>query len=196
MRLSKTRQILLGAAALLAFTFAPSAQAQFNLITNGGFEDGFSNWILTPGTFSFAGQNATFAQSGIGYANLERTGSIGTLSQTISTVPGQTYSISFYLANDSGVAPNSFAAAFGPSGAPSQFSIVNSPAFAYTNITFSTVATTTSSVLQFRFQHDDDFFRLDTVTVVPEPSTNALMLLSGIGVVGFVYHRRRQSAQS
>lgn len=187
-------RLLLCVAALLALTCAPSANAQFNLITNGGFEDGFSGYTLTPGTFSFAGQNATFAQSGIGYANLERTGAIGTLSQTITTVIGQTYSISFFVANDSGVAPNSFAASFGTSGAAAQFSVTNAPAFGYTFVTFNTVATTTSSTLQFNFRHDDDFFRLDSVSVVPEPSTNALLLLSGAGIIGMVQYRRRRAS--
>jgi len=186
MKRSLRLPLALCALAFSAFTFTPAANAQ-NLIVNGGFEDGFASWTLTPGTFSFAGNDPMFAQSGNGFANLESTGSIASLSQSFATVVGQTYSISFFLANDSGVTPNFFAAFFnGTQG----YSTTNATVFGYTQIQFNAVATTTSSTLQFQFRHDDDFFRLDTVTVIPEPSTNALMILSAAGLLGVVQYRR------
>ena len=188
MKRSIRLQLLLCAIAFSAFTFAPAASAQ-NLLVNGSFEDGFASWTLTPGTFSFAGNDPFFAHSGNGFANLESTGSIASLSQTFNTVVGQTYTISFWVANDSGVAPNFFAAFFNGTQMGPVFN--NAPVFGYTNVTFNAVANTTSSTLQFQFRHDDDFFRLDTVSVIPEPSTYALML-SAAGVFGFVQYRRVQ----
>jgi hypothetical protein len=188
---------LLGIAALFSFALAPSAVAQTNLIQNGGFEDGFSQWTLSAGNFSFAGNDPLFAHMGNGFANLEQTGSFGTLSQSFATVVGQMYSISFFLANDSGVTPNSFSASFGPtSGTTPQFTISNAPVSNYTQISFNAVATTSNSTLQFTFRHDDDFFRLDTVSVIPEPSTNALMILSAVGVLGFVQYRKVKARRS
>ena len=190
MKTSIRVQLLLCALTFSAFTFAPSASAQ-NLLVNGSFEDGFASWTLTPGTFSFAGNDPMFAHSGNGYANLESTGSVATLSQTFNTNPGQSnYSLSFWLANDTGVPPNSFSVMWNGT-VLTGFPIVNQPQFGYTNFTFNNLtASGSTSTISFHFQHDDDFWRLDTVSVIPEPSTNALMLLSGAGLLGFMQYRR------
>ena len=192
MKLSTRLQLLLCVTAfsVSSFSFAPSAAAQ-NLLVNGGFEDGFSSWVLSPGTFSFAGNDPMFAHTGFGYANLESTGSTATLSQTFNTNPGQSnYSLSFWLANDTGVPPNSFSVMWNGT-VLTGFPLVNQPAFGYTNFTFNNLtATSSTTTLTFQFQHDDDFWRLDTVSVIPEPSTNALMMLSAAGLLGFVQYRR------
>jgi hypothetical protein len=191
MKRSLRLQLALCALAASAFTFAPSASAQ-NLIVNGGFEDGFASWTLTPGTFSFAGNDPMFAHQGNGFANLEATGFVASLSQSFNTVVGQTYSISFFLANDVPIQPFSFSATFGPTGGSTapQYTLTNTGMFGYTRISFDAVASSTNSTLRFDFRHDEDFFRLDTVSVVPEPSTNVLMILSGAGLLGFVQYRR------
>jgi hypothetical protein len=53
----------------------------------------------------------TFARSGENYANVAgvENGS-GTLSQVLNTVPGATYALQFFLANDSNAPANSFRA--------------------------------------------------------------------------------------
>ena len=111
-------------------------------------------------------------------------GSVGTISQTIATVAGQTYNISFWLRAD-GRTPNLFSADWDGS---SLTSIANTAGFAYTEFNFSRLATSGSTVLSFGFQHDPAFFRLDNVSVtaataaVPEPSTWAMMLLGFLAV--------------
>ena len=179
-------QLLLCVTALFSFTIAPSAQAQ-ELLTNGSFEQGFSGWTLSPGNFSNVGSDPMFAHTGTRNAFLESTNSIGFLSQTFNTVVGQQYSISFFYANDELDSANMFAAFFnGTQG----FSISNAPVTGYQLATFTAVANSTTSTLQFQFRNDVDFFRLDTVSVIPEPSTNALMILSAAGLLGVVQYRR------
>ena len=178
---------LLCALAFSALTFAPAANAQ-ELIVNGSFETGsFAPWTLGWGNTSVVGSDSLFAHTGTHNAFLEDSGGIGTLSQTFNTVIGQQYTISFWYANDELDTNNMFAAFFnGVQG----FSASNVPIIGYTNVTFNAVATTATSTLQFQFRHDVDFFRLDTVSVVPEPSTNVLLILSGAGLLGLVQYRR------
>ncbi|MEJ7609020.1 MAG: PEP-CTERM sorting domain-containing protein, partial [Bryobacteraceae bacterium] len=111
-------------------------------------------------------------------------------SQTFSTAAGTPYRITFYLANDI-VEPNSsFTASF---NGVTQFSTNAATIFGYTMVQFTTApAAGTTSTLTFSFRHDQDFFRLDDVSVlaVPEPSSTALMMLSAAGVLGFVQYRR------
>ena len=193
MKLIPNAKSLLCATALLMCGFAASASAQTNLITNGGFEQGFSGWTLSAGNSSFAGNDPAFAHSGTRNAFLESTNSIGFLSQTFNTVVGQQYSISFFYANDEADPTNYFAAFFnGTQG----FAINGAPVMGYQNVTFNAIANSTTSTLQFQFRHDVDFFRLDTVSVIPEPSTNALMILSAAGVLGVVQYRRVKARRS
>ncbi len=163
-------------------------------IVNGGFESGnFAPWVLNdPSGFSNIGTDSAFAHSGTFHANLGAVGAIGTLTQTFSTIAGQQYNLSYWLANDSGVQPNSFAVFFNNVQIAS-LTITNSAVFDYTNFMATITASGTSSTLQFRYRHDDDFFRLDDVSVnpVPEPSA-ALFVLAGAGVLGLVQYRRRQ----
>ncbi len=171
-----------------------AAEVPLDQIVNGGFESGnFAPWVLNdPSGFSNIGTDSAFAHSGTYHANLGAVGVIGTLTQTFNTIAGQQYNLSYWLANDSGVQPNSFAVFFNNVQIAS-LTLTNSAVFDYTNFMATVTATGTSSTLQFRFRHDDDFFRLDDISVnpVPEPSA-ALFVLAGAGVLGLVQYRRRQ----
>ncbi len=163
-------------------------------IVNGGFESGnFAPWVLNdPSGFSNIGTDSAFAHSGTFHANLGAVGQIGTLTQTFSTIAGQTYQLSYWLANDSGVQPNFFAVLWNGVQIPS-LTISNSAIFDYSNFMANMTATGTSSTLQFQFRHDDDFFRLDDISVnpVPEPSA-AWFVLAGAGILGLVQYRRNR----
>jgi hypothetical protein len=162
------------------------------LIGNGGFETGtFSSWSLSdPTGFSNVGSDSIFAHSGTHYANLNTVGALGSLSQTFATTPGAFYDVSFWLAHDVTIAPNNvFTVFFG--GVP-LLNLNNAGTFGYNNFTFTNLqATGTTTTLEFRFRDNDDFFRLDDVSVVPEPSTTAL--LAAAAVLTFATLRRSKA---
>ncbi len=169
------------------------------MVANGGFESGtFSGWtVVDPSNFTLVGTDAAFAMSGNNYLNLGASPGIGSLSQTLATTAGQTYMITFALANDT----------FGASAPSNQFefywdgtlrdSMTNAPDFNYNTYSYSFTASSSSTVLEFRYRNDDDFFRLDDVSVaaVPESSTLAYALI-GLGLLGTVQYRRRQTRLS
>jgi hypothetical protein len=83
-----------------------------NLVANCGFETGdFTDWstsnLNASGVESFGFDEGP--NSGSFFAALGNVGSDGTISQTLSTVIGQPYTISFYFASDGGT-PNDFSA--------------------------------------------------------------------------------------
>jgi hypothetical protein len=172
---------------LAALCTALSANAQ-NLVADGGFEntppgssDFSAAWTLNPPRgsgpgqqFSNVGTSQTFARSGENYANLApAVGQTGSLSQVLTTTPGQLYALSFFLANDSALPTNFFrvivngSVIFSATSPPFPANGVYQPAAA------SFTATGTSTTLQFEYRHDDDFWRLDDVSVTadgPPPS--------------------------
>ncbi|MBI2680396.1 MAG: PEP-CTERM sorting domain-containing protein [Candidatus Solibacter usitatus] len=134
-----------------------------NLVANCGFETGsFSSWTTD-------GLNNTFVinefnqgpNSGAYFAALGNVGSIGTISQTLSTVIGQSYNISFYFSSDGGT-PNSFAASF---GSDVLYSATDAPASGYQLLSFTETATSTSTVLSFSERNDPSWLGLDDITV-------------------------------
>ena len=84
---------------------APPPPPAGQLITNGSFEThDFGGWTLggNSGSSSFGAQifiDAN-AENGTYAAGLGSMGSDGTLSQTIATTAGQTYTLSFWLQNE------------------------------------------------------------------------------------------------
>jgi hypothetical protein len=194
-----------------------------NLVANCGFENPgsgpgeFASWIVSghdvPGELDNlygvegtdpvdsidpnSGDNQAF------FADLVANAT--TLSQAITTNPGDTYAISFYLAQDTtpgtslcaGVpCTNTFKATFdgvtlvGPSTIPFQ---------GYTQYSFSETALDASSALTFVFGNDLGEFLVDDVVVTdttvastPEPSAWLLMLgaLTITGVAGARKFRR------
>ena len=162
------------------------------LVANGGFETGdFSGWTLGGNCGSFCNVTSTMPHSGAFSAQLGPVGSDGTLSQTLDTVAGATYTFSFWLANDAGV-PNDFSAYFDGLQVLN-FNNLNIPGgFPYTDFVFTVMASTDSTVIQFNFRQDPAFWFLDDVSVfgpagngtVPEPGSMAL-LGTGLVALGF-----------
>jgi hypothetical protein len=115
------------------------------------------------------------------------------LYQTLATVPGTTYTISFYLAHPASNTANDFSVDF---GGVQGFSIVNAGAFDYTLETFNVTATSTSTVLAFFGRENPSWFDLDNVSVtstsIPEASTWA-MLIAGFAGLGLAGRRARRS---
>ena len=121
------------------------------LALNGGFETGdFTNWTLsgdTSDTFVDKGFY-TAPHSGNFEAALGTGGAVGHLSQTLSTSPGKSYLLSFWLANlyqD----PGEFTVSW---NGQTLLDETNPVANDWTNIQFVVSATETNAVLRFGFQ--------------------------------------------
>ncbi len=187
------------------------AGARADLVVNGGFETGdFTGWTVTAGasgsyivvsSFGTAHTGAPFGpHSGQYEASF---GGIGpgddSISQTLSTTPGQSYVLEYWLANISGPGPTEhFQASWG--GQVISASIIsNAEAFPYTEYSFTVVASASMTQIQFSGHQDDTRFTLDDVSVTPmtatpEPSSFVLMLLGAVGLlVGHGGWRRRHT---
>jgi hypothetical protein len=188
--------LVLCIAAVSCLSFSAS-NAQ-NIVQNPEFEMGtpptnIPPWVVTDtSNNTFLGTNSLFANSGNNYMNLGAENTVGTLSQTLATVPGVSYTLSYFLAHDVTSFPsNQFSVSFNGVTVPGS-TLTNIGAFGYTQFSFSgLVANSSSTVLTFQFTNNDDFFRLDSVSVVPEPSTYALLITAG-GMLGLVQYRRLQ----
>jgi hypothetical protein len=173
----------------LCALLASRAPAQPNLVTNPGFETGNLTGWTQSGNLGFTGVGGV-PHSGSFALFMGPIGSDGFLSQTIPTVSGALYDVSFWLQSD-GLTPNDFSAVF--DGA-TLFSQVNIPAQPYTQYTFHNVpGTGASTLLQFGFRNDPGFLQLDDISVtqvIPEPGS--LAMLFGMGLSGAALFLRRR----
>ena len=80
---------------LLLGLFAPCG-AQ-NLLTNPGFEDGMNGWSGGGAFSAGSGFHGFPAHSGNFYAAFGYVWSVGTITQTLATTPGQQYQLSYYF---------------------------------------------------------------------------------------------------
>jgi hypothetical protein len=114
------------------------------------------------------------------------------LSQTLPTITGQLYLLSFWLNSPDGLTVNKF---FVTWNGQTNFLQVNLPAIGWTNMHFIVTAAGTSSILQFGFRDDQTYLGLDDVTVqlVPVPrfqsvtKTNGTINLTWDALTGLVY---------
>ena len=196
---------------IAALFCAAAWNANANQVADPGFEgsaDGpglhpFSaSWTnIDASGFSGVGGDSAFAHSGNNYAALGATPGFGSLSQSFSTIAGQAYNLSFWLANDitAGLpSGNSFRVLF---NGVEVFNISNQAAFDYTQFgALNLVATGASSTLEFVYNHNNDFWRLDDINVsaagVPEAFSTIWLALPAFGALGLLHFSRARARKS
>lgn len=160
-----SRSVSAWSSAILSLVFTLSVHAAGTVVQNGGFETGtFSSWTQSgnPGFTSVSTGNL-YAHSGTFGVSSGPIGSLGFLSQTLTTVPGQIYRLSFWL-NSPGGSPTEFNAVW---NGITNIDLVNPPLAGWSNYVFTVIATNSTTVLQFGLRHDPGEFGLDDISVTP-----------------------------
>jgi uncharacterized repeat protein (TIGR03803 family) len=144
-------------------------------VLNGGFETGtFTNWIQSGGYFeSGVATGATYAHSGK-YGAALAGGTMGFLSQTLTTTPGAAYLISFWLDSPAATKPNDFQVSWNGNVLLDK---TNLTAIGRTNIQLTVTATATNTTLQFGYL-SSFYFGLDDVSVTPAVAKLGIASLS------------------
>jgi hypothetical protein len=145
-----------------------SSQSQSNLVVNGGFETGdFTGWDGGGNDVDDGSDSDTIPHTGDYEAEFGSVGELGYISQTLSTTPGATYLLSFWLNSPDGQTPNEFQVSW---NGTTLFDETDIPAIGWTNIQFVVTATGSSTELQFGAQDDPSYLALDDVSVVSSQS--------------------------
>jgi hypothetical protein len=151
-----------------------------NLVQNPGFEAGLSfiSWTVANNDGFTYVDNGTLTHgsisphSGTNFAALGQSSADGlcTLSQTVTTVPGQIYVLSYWWESVDlgfGTVPNELKVIWNGTTLLDQ---VNVGVVGWTNRRFNVTATGTSTTLTFQSYDDNAFLVLDDVSVVTAPS--------------------------
>lgn len=138
------------------------------LVSNGGFETGdFSGWTPSGNSSKdLVTTSATARRAGSFGADFGASGSLGFISQTVVTQPGQPYLVSLWLDSPDGMTPNHFTATWDGQTLMNQAGLA---AFGWTNLHFTVTSPGTQSTLQFGLRDDPSSLGLDEVSVVPVP---------------------------
>jgi hypothetical protein len=188
-------------ALLAACVLGAAPVARANTISDGGFENvTWSDWTITHGSAGSVLFLGSHAHSGSSAAWFGAFGGFDDqLSETIATVPGNTYVVDFWLAHGGGSSGNDFSVWW--NDAP-VLALVNTKRFGYREYTYDVLATTTTTSLRFSGRDARDYFYLDDVavnpfdvgegpaTVTPEPAP-LLLLASGLGAL--IFGRQRSA---
>jgi hypothetical protein len=180
-----------------------------SVVQNGGFETGdFTDWTLVGDTIARNGfhgvavydavTNSSFTtsagdsyvHSGTYAAVLGESGKLATLSQSVPTIPGGSYLLSFWLINPTSLTTQIFVVNWSTNGTTfsALYGITNPPAFSWTDLTFVVTATGTSSTLQFAAENDQDYFGLDDISLTPIPNPSVAALDQGPNRLGLIWY--------
>ena len=191
-------------AALLAAGVAHAAPVE--LLTNGSFEQNAQaagTWNIysnltgwTGGAYGIELRNnvAGTASNGVNFVELDTTAN-SWMSQSVSTVLGKAYTLSFQFQDRAGV-PTSSQGLEVSWGGNLVASVNNSLAGGWETRSYTLIGNGSLEALKFKAIGTSDSLgtSLDHVsltTAVPEPETYA-MLLAGLALVGFTARRRKQ----
>jgi len=181
---------------LAAACLALGSSAYANLVTNGDFEMGnLTGWTLTE-NLTDAGTNLVEYRNGVnGYVMEFGSTDLGSLSQTLTTTPGQAYVFHFDLAAEHNTNPypiSSFQASWNGNTLMTVQYIDNATSEHWLSPNdFVVMATSTTTNILFEAKNPASYFSIDNVSVeeLPEPATWA-MALSGVGVFAAVRRMR------
>ena len=165
--------------------YASQTQAP-NLVVNPGFEilnPFFPDWNRGNPVAAFL-TNSALAHSGSAAAQLVTSQGIlvdGTLSQTIATVPGTTYTVSFWLENGNNNTNGAFARDFSASfGGTVLLSLQSAPQFGWTEYTYQVTATASSSNLVFAGRSDASWLIDDVVVTASVESMSGTISFTDV----------------
>ncbi len=209
------------AAALCGLSLSVNAS---NLITNGSFEAGtpianvgdpasqqlfggdslaLAGWTVTGSDIAWIGTGNAYgivASDGVNFLDLTGWHSTGTgagVTQTIATVAGTSYTLSFDIGNSVNYNYGSNDSLLVSAGDLSQIvgTTQNASASSWDHVSLSFIAQGSSTDVAFTGQDAVWYIGLDNVEVtaaVPEPQAYA-MLLGGLALAGLMARRRRAS---
>lgn len=202
-------QIFLSLLAIPLFCIALHASATpiTNIVNNGGFETGdFTGWTQS-GNTDFTGVDMGAENSGSYGAFFGPVGTLGYLAQTLNTVAGMSYDLSFFLSNTGGGGES--ISPIRPGGGPvtQEFQVFwngalifsippNADPSTYTQFNLTgLMATAGTTELRFGFRNDPGFWLLDDVVAglpsVPEGLSTIWLLLPVTGMFAFLQLRRK-----
>jgi len=181
---------ILAVVSLLGLGITQSARA--NLITNGGFETGdFSAWTVLGNDNGVVGaQPFTSPHSG-NFQALFASGD-NSISQNVTTTPGSSYVITFWLAAD--VRQGGLPSVSVNWGGSSIFSQSFTSPSSYTEYTFNVNSLNPLTQLQFQFSSIfGNVFYLDdiSVTTTAVPDGGSTVSLLGLALFGMAVLRRK-----
>ena len=117
-----------------------------------------------------------------------------TLSQTLTTTAGGEYTITFFLEQDTAPGTgytHAFSAAWGGSTFDTLTPTTGSPGAvgSFVEYQFTELATGASTILNFSFENDDNYWSFDDVSVqaTPEPAT---LIPVGLGLLALACRKR------
>ena len=156
-----------------------------NLVINGDFETGdFTGWnVVATDQYVYVGNDFFPAHTGTDAATLSPfvADGVSSITQTIATIPGQHYELSFWL-DDTAGSSNDFTVSW--NGAP-ELSLINAPTFGYREYMYDVVATGDSTALTFAGANDIGYWALDDVSVqtAPQGATTAPQTITPSSVI-------------
>jgi len=112
--------------------------------------------------------------SGANFCVFGTAGAMGYISQSIPTVAGQSYVLSFWLMNATNGTTEKFLVNWNTNSVTTNtiYNLLNPPAFDWSNLVFYVIATSTNTTLQFGGRNDPNLFGLDDVTLISIPPFN------------------------